>query len=310
MFPLLMLASHYVYWLSLSLSLLCFFCLFLSKKQIYLFGFLFKNCFSFVHPFLQISFLFYLLCCFAPFSHLFFLSCSFEQEKLTLFFFWQKNKLFYPSKNFFFRNSVISYSKKTFIVFFDFFLKSLFWKKLIFLKFCSKNLTKWLLQPTMFVPISFSDSLFVFRKISVCFLRKMFLIISFLCLLSFESFLEKIWFEKIVFLKKTKLLLYPLDFCSIFFWEQKLFSIFQLSFYFLCLSCYLLFLLFLFVFFWCLFFQMKKSCKKKLIRETFSFFFNIFLKKKTFFVRGNIFWPEKSVQKLSFEFSSKKKNHP
>ena len=87
----------------------------------------------------------------------------------------------------------------------------------------------------MIVQISLSGNLFVFRKNpslqllqkNVCF------IISFLCLLSFKkSFLEKISFEKIVFLKKTKLLLSPLDFCSMFILSKNSFLFFSCPLFF------------------------------------------------------------------------------
>ena len=67
-----------------SFSLSCFFCLFLQKNHLYLF-FVQKILFI-CSSLLAKLFLFHLLCCFAPFSHLFFQSCSFEQEKLTPFF--------------------------------------------------------------------------------------------------------------------------------------------------------------------------------------------------------------------------------
>ena len=120
--------------LSLSLMLLLFIT---SKKHLYWF-FVKKNLFI-CSSLLAKLFLFYLLCCFAPFSHLFFQSCSFEQEKLTPLFFWQKNNLFKTSKNFF--SEILSFdvfNQKNLSSFFEFFLKSLFWK-ICFLNFVQKK---------------------------------------------------------------------------------------------------------------------------------------------------------------------------
>ena len=103
MFPLLKFASRYVYLLSLSLSLLSFLWLFFFEKSPLFIFWKKKNLvFSFVRPFFVKLFLFYLLCCFAPFSFCFcfFQSCSFEQDKLTSFF-WQKNTCLIPPRTYF-----------------------------------------------------------------------------------------------------------------------------------------------------------------------------------------------------------------
>ena len=97
------LPSHYVYLLSLSLSLSLslMLLLFIPSKKI-TFIFFLKNFFHlFIHSCKTVFVLSPLLLR-SFFSHLFLQSCSFEQEKLTLFFFWKKNNLFNPSKNFFF----------------------------------------------------------------------------------------------------------------------------------------------------------------------------------------------------------------
>ena len=129
-----------------------------QKNHLYLFGFLFVF-FSFVHPFLQNCFCSISFVVSHLFSHLFFQSCSFEQEKLTLFFFWQKNSLFNPSKNF---SEILSFHvKKNLSSFFRIFEIPL--KKSVVCNFVQKS------HKMAFATnnISFSDNLFVFRKISV-----------------------------------------------------------------------------------------------------------------------------------------------
>ena len=199
---------------------------------------------------------------FRPFSclFLFFQSCSFEQDKLT-FFSWQKNHLFNTSKNLF-PEFLLIFSKGLSSFCFSNFSKFPFSKKkkTVLLNFWENSTQKWIWQK-MIVQISLSGNLFVFRKNpSLQHLQKNVFIFSFLCLSSFKKrFLEKISFEKIVFLKKTKLLLSPLDFCSIFILSKNSFLFFSVLLFFQ-LSCYLFFLLFLIVFFWCLFFRTKKWC--------------------------------------------------
>ena len=177
---------HTMFVYSLSLFL-CFFCLFL-KKHLYLFGFLF-NVFHLFIPFLQNCF------CSISFvvSHLFlicfFSIVFFRTREIDPFFLGAEKKLFNPSKNLFF-SEILSFHVKKIFHRFSNFLK--FLKKNLIFVISYKKPTKWHLQPTMFVPISFSDNLFVFRKYpSLQLFKKMFFIISFLCLLSFESFLEQ-----------------------------------------------------------------------------------------------------------------------
>ena len=128
----------------------------------------------------------------------------------------------------------------------------------------------------MIVQISLSGNLFVFRKKSVspAFAEKCFYHLLLVSFVVQKKFLEKISFEKIVFLKKTKLLLSPLDFCSIFILSKNSFLFFSVLLFFQ-LSCYLFFLLFLIVFFWCLFFQTKNGVKKS-FEKHLGFFSNIF----------------------------------
>ena len=211
-----------------------------------------KTC-SFVHPFLQNCF------CSISFvvSHLF-LICFFNRvlsnkRNWHLFSFGRKTICLKPPRTFFLKFCHLMFLiKKIFHRFSNFFLKSLFWK-ICFFEFRTKNPTKWHLQPTMFVPISFSDNLFVLRKISVspAFWEKC--ILSSLSCVSYRSkvFLKKISFDKIVSLKKTKLLLSPLDFCSIFFLRAKtlLFSSCPFIFWFVVFFSFFFFCLF---FFWCL----------------------------------------------------------
>ena len=143
MFPLLRFASRYVYLLSLYCassvdsfffenSLLFIFLLFSKKK---------RPPFSFVHPFFVKLFLCHLLCCFAPFPvcFCFFQSCSFEQDKLT-FFFWQKNHLFNTSKNLSSEFLLFVFLKSLSSFFFDFFEVPFFKKTFFFLNF-SENST-------------------------------------------------------------------------------------------------------------------------------------------------------------------------
>ena len=114
---------------TLSLMLL----LFIPSKKTPLLIFCSKKNLFICSSLLAKLFLFYLLCCFAPFSHLFFQSCSFEQEKLTPFFFWQKNNLFKTSKNFF--SEILSFdvfNQKNLSSFFKFFFEISFLKNLFF----------------------------------------------------------------------------------------------------------------------------------------------------------------------------------
>ena len=291
---------------SLSLSLM--FLLFIPSKKSPLFNFLWKKLFDLFIPSCKTVFVlspllsrtFFLIC--------FFQSCSFEQEKLTLFFFWQKNNLFNPSKNF---SEILSFDvfffkkKKSFIVFrFFFFLKSLFWK-ICFFEFRTKNAQNGICNQQC---LSRSHFLIIFS----CWEKYPSLQLSekneFYHLLLVSVIVRKFWeksFEKIVFLKKTKLLLSPLDFAPSFFFESKnSFLFFNCPFNFLRL-CFSLFSFSVF-FFWCLSYFLnlskQKSSKKNLLREIKSFF----QKKIQLFLEEGTYFDPKSVQKLTFEFSSKK----
>ena len=226
-----MFASRYVY--LLSLSLLCFLCWFLFFWNSLSFFFLKKLPFSFVRPFFVKLFLFRLLRCFAPFPVCF---CFFNRvlsSKINwLLSLGRKTTCLIPPRTYFL-NFCFFFSKGLSSFFFDFF-EVPFFKKLFF--WISENIPhKNGFNNKMVVQISLSGNPFVFRKkirlSSVC--RKMFFIISFLCLSSFKkSFLEKISFEKIVFLKKNKTSFISSWFLLHLYFQQKLFSIFQLSFYF------------------------------------------------------------------------------
>ena len=259
---------------SLSLSLLCFFCLFLQKNTFI--DFLLKNLFI-CSSLLAKLFLFYLLCCFAPFFSFVFSIVFFRTREIDPFFFWQKNNLFNPSKNF---SEILSFDvfwRISFIVF-RFFLKSLSWK--LFLNFVQKIPQNGICNQQC---LSRSHFLIIFlcweRYPSLQLSKKnVFYHLLLVSLIVRESFLEKISFEKIVFLKKTKHLLSPLDFCSIFFffWESKnSFLFFNCPFIFLrlCFSFFFFFCLFFLVSF--LFFlnlsKQKSFFKKKTLSRTYSF---------------------------------------
>ena len=113
-FPLLMFASRYDYLLSLSLSYVS--SVYSFKKITFIYFLIF---FSFVHPFLQNCFCSISFVVSHLFSHLFFSIVFFRTREIDPFFFWQKNNLFNPSKNF---SEILS---------FDFF----FFKKKIFHRF-------------------------------------------------------------------------------------------------------------------------------------------------------------------------------
>ena len=160
----------------------------------------------------------------------------------------------------------------------------------------------------MIVQISLSGNLFVFRKKSVspAFAEKCFYHLLLVSFIVQKKFSWKISFDKIVFLKKNKTSFISSWFLLHLYFEQKLFSIFQCPFIFQ-LSCYLFFLLFLIVFFLCLFFQTKNGIKKSF--EKHIDFFQHFLL-NLFLEEGTYFDPKKNVFKKyhSDFFFSKKKN--
>ena len=219
--------------------------LFIPFKKITFIYLVFFSIFSFVHPFLQNCFCSISFVVSHLFSHLFFQSCSFEQEKLTPFFFWQKNNFFKTSKNFF--SEILSFDVFNQKIFhrFSIFFWNLFLKNLFFFEFRTKNPTKWHLQPTMFVPISFSDNLFVLRRISVsaAFYEKC--ILSSPSCVSYRSkvFLKKKTHSKKCFLKKQiffYLLLIFAPSCFFFFESKNSFLFFNCPFNFfrLCFSLF------------------------------------------------------------------------
>ena len=177
--------------------------------------------------------MFRFLRCFAPFPvcFLFFQSCSFEQDNWLLSL-GRKTTCLIPPRTYFL-NFCFFFFKRSFIVFFDFF-EVPFFKKLFFWiseKIPHKNG----FNNKMIVQISLSGNPFVFRKkfVSPAFAEKCFLS-SPSCVFhrSKKVFLKKSHLKKLFSWRKTKLLLSPRDFCSIFIFSKKLFSIFQLSFYF------------------------------------------------------------------------------
>ena len=210
-----------------------------------------RHPFSFVHPLFCKTVFVPSPLLFRPFSclFLFFQSCSFEQGKLT-FFFWRKNHLFNTSKNLFSEFLFLFFlKKKVFHRFFDFFRSSLFQKTVFWISV--KIPHKIGFNNKMIVQISLSGNLFVFRKNpSLQPLQKNVFLSSPSCVFyrSKKAFLKKSHSKKLFSWRKTKLLLSPLDFCSIFILSKNYFLFFSCPLFFLRLSCYLFFLLFLFVF--------------------------------------------------------------
>ena len=129
-----------------------------------------------------------------------------------------------------------------------------------------------------------------------------------LLLVSFivRKFLWKKSFEKMFSCRKTKLLLSPLDFCSIFFFESKnSFLVFNCSFDFLrlCFSLFsfsVWFFLVSFIFFLNL---CKEKSSKKISRK-YKFFFKSL---NFFWEEGTYFWCKINVQKNHLNFLQKKK---
>ena len=161
----------------------------------------------------------------------------------------------------------------------------------------------------MIVQISLSGNLFVFGKNpSLQHLQKNVFIISFLCLSSFKKgFLEKISFEKSVFLKKNKTSFISSWFLLHLYFEQKLFSIFQCPFIF-SIVVLSLFSSFSDRFFLVSVFPNKKMVLKNDFRETYRFFFQHFLL-NLFLEEGTYFDPKKNVFK-KYHSDFQKKNLP
>ena len=205
-------------------------------------------------------FLFYLLCCFAPFFFNRALS-----NKINWFFFWQKNHLFHLSKNSFSEFLLYDVSNKSLSSFFVFFgceipfFPQKFWifwtSQKIHHKNCFSNKKCWS-RSHFQVNISCLENI----RFSSFF---RFFFISCLCLSSFD----KVSFDKIDLLKKKNFFYLLLILLHSF--SRKLFPIFQLSFnffvfVFFCLSSFSI------LFVWCLSsflsFPNKKASQKKNLR--------------------------------------------
>ena len=215
---------------SLSLSLLCFFCLFLQKntfidfllkKNLFICSSLLAKLFFVLSPLLFRSF--FLIC--------FFNRVLTNKRNWPFFSFGRKTICLIPPRIFLkFCHLIFFFFKKVFHRFPIFSLKSLSWK--LFSNFVQKITQNGICNQQC---LSRSHFLIIFlcweKYPSLLLFKKN--VFYHLLLVSFivrESFLEKkISFEKIVFLKKTKHLLSPLDFAP-FFLKKKLFSIFELSF--------------------------------------------------------------------------------
>ena len=265
--------AMFVYSLSLVLPLLSLF----LKNRI---GLIFRYFFFKKKPFFICSslfvsvFLFYLLCCFAPFFFNRALS-----NKINWFFFWQKNHLFHHSKNSFSEfllYDVSNQSLSSFFVFFGceipFFPQKfwIFWtSQKIHHKNCFSNKKCWS-RSHLQVNISCLEKYPFLQLVQIFF-------ISCLCLSSFD----KVSFDKIDSLKKTSFISFW--FCSILSQEKT-----PSNFLYLCFSVFLLFLFCfsgVFHFFWV---SKQKSFSKK--KKTFGKFvgfeklsFELFLLEWTYF---------------------------
>ena len=124
MFPLLMFASRYVYLLSLSLVLLLFF---FEKSPLFTFRFFQKKILHLFIPFCKTVFVLFPLLFRSFFLLFFFQTSSFEQDKLTLFSFGRKTICLIPPRTYFLKFCHLMF-EKVFHRFFDFSLKSFFWK--------------------------------------------------------------------------------------------------------------------------------------------------------------------------------------
>ena len=193
--------------------------------------------------------------------------------------------------------------KKSFIVF-RFFLKSLFWKICFFFFFeiRTKNPTKWHLQPTMFVPISFSDNLFVLRKISVppAFREKC--ILSSPSCVSYRS--KKVFLKNLIrkncFLEENKTsFISSWVFAPSFFLRRETLFYFSIVLLIFCV-CVFLFFLFLFGFFSGVFHLFFEFVQTKIFKKNLSRIYRFSKKKlsfELFWEEGTYFWCKKNVQK-------------
>ena len=185
-----------------------------------------------------------------------------------------------------------------------------FSKILNFLNFAENSPQKLLFQQKMLSRSQFSSNHFAFRKISVSPAFSEFFLSSpsGVFYRSEKSSLEKNLIRKIVSLKK-KTFFYLLLIVIPFFWEQKLFSTFHLSFYFFAFVFFCFFFFFYsvflvsFIFFWV--FQTKKSFSKKQSSfEKCVGFSKVFF--WTFFEEGTYFWSKKRCSKIEFWMFFKK----
>ena len=281
--------AMFVY-LSLSLVLPLFIPLFFWKIT-FIYLFVSKKFFSFVHPFFCKTALFF--------------KRVLSNKINWLFSFGRKITCLIPPRTYFL-NFFFFFSKGLSSFFAIFFRSSLFQKKkTVFLNFWENSTQKWISQQNDCPDLIVWKSLRVEEKIRLSsFCRKMFLP-SPSCVFhrSKKVFLKNL-IRKIVFLKKNITSFISSWFLLRLYFEQKLFSIFQLSFYFFAFVVLSLFSSFSVRFFLVSVFPNKKSEKKNLSRK-FRFFFPTF--SCEFFRGGNIFWSKKEcVQKLSVEFFLKK----
>ena len=294
-----MFASRYVYLLCL-LCFLCWFLFFFFENSLLFIFLLFQKKgrpFSFVHPFFVKLFLFHLLCCFAPFPVCF---CFFNRvlsNKINwLFSFGRKTTCLIPPRTYFLNFCYLPPPRKSLSSFFSFFSKFPFSKNCLF--WISEKIPHKIgFKNKMIVQISLSGNLFVFRKKpSLQPLQKNVFLSSPSCVFyrSKKVFLKKSHSKKLFSWRKTKLLLSPLDFGSIFILSKNSFLFFSCPFFFAC------------SFFSGVCFSKQKKVKQISFEKIWVFFFSKhFL--LNFFWGRNIFWSKKEcAQKLSFEFSSKK----
>ena len=161
----------------------------------------------------------------------------------------------------------------------------------------------------MIVQISLSGNLFVFRKNpSLQPLQKNVFLSSPSCVFyrSKKAFLKKYHSKKLFSWRKTKLLLSPLDFAPSLFWAKTL-VYFSVVLYFFCVCRVISFFFFFCSFFSGVCFSKQKKVKQISFEKIWGFFFQTF--SFELFRGRNIFSSKKEcVQKLSFEFSSKKKS--
>ena len=160
-----------------------------------------------------------------------FWSISFVVSPLFLFFpiVWFRTRWIDP---FFFWQSFDFFLKKKSFIVFRFFFEVPFFKKTLFFEFLRKLHTKKGFNNKMIVQISLSGNLFVLKKNPSLqpFKKNVFCHLLLVSFIVRKKFSWKNLIRKIVFLKKTRLFLSPLDFCFSFILSKNSFAIFQLSF--------------------------------------------------------------------------------